>query len=62
MRKRLELSIAICYNRQMTPNHRNIGALGGRKTQNRAITGNRKISNQKIFGRNLVETQRHKSW
>jgi hypothetical protein len=36
------LSPLIVIYRQVMPNHRKIGAFGGRKVKNRAITGNRK--------------------
>ena len=53
-------SISLCYSittlspliviyRQVMPNHRKIGAFGGRKVKNRAITGNRKNRKSEDF-------------
>ena len=56
----LALCLKICYSittlspliviyRQVMPNHRKIGAFGGRKVKNRAITGNRKNRKSEDF-------------
>ena len=43
------LSPLIVIYRQVMPNHRKIGAFGGRKVKNRAITGNRKNRKSEDF-------------
>lgn len=59
-KKPIDKSYKICYSittlspliviyRQVMPNHRKIGAFGGRKVKNRAITGNRKNRKSEDF-------------
>lgn len=43
------LSPLIVIYRQVMPNHRKIGAFGGRKVKNRTITGNRKNRKSEDF-------------